>query len=267
MTRALLATLSLVLSLSARADGKLCYDLLALQHPRFPAAAVAEYAKDGDFCGGNLHKTFGPSLKPVKEIIDTGGVVEWRTHLVNGPGLRNNRLGPYEPHHGLSVASYNALWERGGGKLRRVLFQDARAYCELFRPHPEIRLELSPTLEHNLSKKAFRRQALIVQAACPEAVVVDNPMGGVAHTRPYLVERHGEHAGKLSAPCQVSLDGDSAHDADTPKWLKRYEACDRFIWVPEFNMLSGLEDLFIDPRKRRHGPDKEELFLIFTPWD
>jgi hypothetical protein len=227
-------------------------DLLAIQHEEFPVEDLLPLIPDG-FIGGNLDWTFGTRLTPVKKVLDTGKVIQWRVHFFNGPGLRNGQLGRYEPHAGMTIKSFNAAWEAGGGKLRRHLRDRVRLYCQLLEGYPAVALEMSPTLEHNLTSRAFRKQAAVIRENCPRAVIVDNPVGGVRSTPGFKIERHGTAVKGLKAPCNVSLDGDEALDANIPAYLASNPNCTRYLWTHKFNgrLTKGS---FVDPRKRKAWP-------------
>lgn len=260
MRKAFLLALCLVPSL-AWGRPKYCHDLLALQHKDFPA--VAPYL-DKSFCGGNLDWTFGESLEPLKAVLASGKVYAWRTHFFNGPGLRGGALGPYEPHFGMSVSGFNAAWERGGGgKLRHHLVVRSRAYCRVFRRYPWVSLEISPTLEHNLSHTAFREQVKVVHRYCPQALVIDNPVAGVPALGGFVVERHGAHPGGLEIACNVSLDGDDVNDVNFPEYLKTHRQCTVYTWTHEYNCRKRTGP-FEDPRERTACPTKSLLKRLLS---
>lgn len=222
-------------------------DLLALQKPGFPARAFAEKLPEGAAVG-SLDWTFGTSLRPVESLLRTGRVSAYRVHLFNGPCLRNRICGRYEPHAGRTVRGFSDAWERGGrGPLRRHLARRTKAYCALFARHPGTQLLISPTLEHNLSRKAFRRQAAVVREACPAATVVDNPVGGVAATPGFVTERHGRRL-SLKAPCVVSLDGETGA-VDLGRFVADHRQCLSFLWTSPLNCRRTAGP-FVDPRSR-----------------
>ena len=143
-------------------------DVLALQKRRFPVKDVVELSPDG-FVVGTLDWTFGTSLSPVKRLLDTGKVKKWRVHFFNGPGLRNKQLGPYEPHYGYHIPTFAKAWEQRNEKLVTHLRKRVELYCALFAKYPGVVLEISPTLEHNLTARAFKEQLRVVRKACPSA--------------------------------------------------------------------------------------------------
>jgi hypothetical protein len=247
-----------LLATTARAEPGL--DLLGLQHPKFPVKDTVELLPDG-FVGGNLDWTFGTSLAPVKRILVTGKVKLWRVHFFNGPGLRNRQLGSYEPHFKYSITTFSKAWENREPTLRNHLKTRVRAYCKLFAEFPIVTLEMSPTLEHNLSHKAFREQRRVVLANCPAAIVIDNPVGGV----PFTIgkqEKHGTTPA-VKAPCNVSLDGDSAEDVDVVAFLKRFAKCEAaYIWSRALNGRLASGD-FVDPRARDAWPSRDHLRALF----
>jgi hypothetical protein len=236
-------------------------DLLGLQHPRFPVKDTVELIPP-DFVGGNLDWTFGTSLRPVRAVLATGRVKLWRSHFFNGPGLRNGQLGRYEPHFGYSKQGFSKAWERNDRKLVMHLTNRVRKYCDLFSQFPSVILELSPTLEHNLSPRAFRAQARVVAQACPSAVIVENPVGGVNAAKGFKLERHGINA-RVDAPCNVSLDGDSVEDVDIVDYKRRFAKCETtYVWSRTLNGRLA-EGSFIDPRSRKAWPTKNHLRALF----
>lgn len=236
-------------------------DVLALQKRRFPVKDVVEMAPD-NFVVGTLDWTFGTSLAPIRRVLDTGKVLRWRLHFFNGPGLRNNQLGTYEPHYGYHIASFAKAWEQRNEKLVGHLRKRVELYCALFAKYPGVTLEISPTLEHNLTARAFREQVKVVRRACPLAVIVDNPVGGVRTSGLKLkVERHGVKA-TVSAPCNASLDGDSVEDIDLLAYKRKFQHCTVLIWSRVLNcrLASGS---FIDPRKRKACPTRDQMRAMF----
>lgn len=251
--------LTMVITVASAQDIGL--DVLALQKRRFPVKDVVEMAPE-NFVVGTLDWTFGTSLAPIRKVLDTGKVLRWRLHFFNGPGLRNNQLGIYEPHYGYHIASFAKAWERRDSKLVSHLRKRVELYCILFAKYPGVTLEISPTLEHNLTPRAFKEQARVVRNACPSAVLVENPVGGVKTSGLGLkVERHGVKA-TVSRPCNASLDGDSVEDINLPDYKSRFAKCDLFIWSRILNcrLASGS---FIDPRKRRACPSKDQMRAMF----
>lgn len=240
-----LAGLAMGLLGIAQGDG---IDLLAVQKPGFPAASIARGIPEG-FAGGNLDHTFGSSLAAVRLFLDTGRVAAWRVHLSNGPCIRAGNCGRYEPYAGRSMRGFSDSWERGAhGPLRRHLVRRAKAYCSLFARYANAQLLISPTLEHNLSHRAFRQQAAAVKAACPAAVVVDNPAGGWPSTRGFVTERHGKRPG-LKPPCVVSLDGELGV-VDLKAFYAQNAQCLALSWTEPLNCRRS-SGPFVDPRERR----------------
>lgn len=240
---------------------KVGQDVLAFQHPRFPVIAFIQFMPSHTILG-NLDWTFGTSLKPIKAALDSGKVVGWRVHFYNGPGLRNNRLGKYEPHHGLTIKTFNAAWERNNPKQIRWLTERVTMYCSLFSNYPSIVLEMSPTLEHDLSKLAWSNQAKILSKSCPAARIVNSPNGGVHIGVPYKYEGHGS-VWTVHAPCNQSYDGQNATDADIAKHKIKFKVCDWMgIWTGCYNGLC--KGLFVDPRLRQYFPSRDQLIDLFS---
>lgn len=240
-------------------------DFLGLQHPRFPVARTAELLPDG-FVGGHLDWTFGASLANVERLLETGHIKRWRVHIFNGPGLRNRQLGRYEPHFGYSITSFSKAWERTDAGLARHLRSRARLYCRLFARFPGTTLQISPTLESNLTHRAFRAQARVVHRGCPMAQVVENPVAGVSSARGFTLERHGIKA-MVSSPCIVSLDGDSVEDirpSELSAFLAEFRKCETaYLWSRTFNGRLATGD-FIDPRARKAWPTDSDLETLFA---
>lgn len=238
-------------------------DLLGLQLRGFPVKDVVEFAPD-DFVTGHLDWTFGTSLTPIRAVLNTGKILRYRIHFYNGPGLRNGQLGKYEPHFGHTISSFSRAWERGDRKQVEHLKQRVITYCNLFLAYPDVELEMSPTLEHNLTPKAFKRQAKVITTFCPRARVVENPVGGVRTSGGgFKVERHGVKA-TVSAPCNASLDGDSVEDINLPAYKRKFEKCEStYVWSRVLNcrLASGS---FVDPRSRkRNCPSRDHMRTLF----
>lgn len=253
----------LILATHAAAEERkgVCQDVIGVLHERFPVDDLVALMPE-KFCGSHLDGTFSMKVGNLKKLLDTGKVTSWQVDLFNGPGLRNGQLGPYEPHAGMTSASFNAAWEKGGGKLRRHLRDRVRLYCAMFEQHPGVALEMSPTLEHNLSSKAFKQQAAVIRRNCPRAVIVDNPVKGVASTKGFLIERHGTDVRGLKAPCNVSLDGSEAFDSNVPLFLAQNAECTKYLWSRVYN--GRLPEGFVDPRQRNAWPTRQQLRTLLA---
>ena len=94
-------------------------------------------------------------------------------------------------------------------------------------------------------------------------MIIDNPVGGVKTSGLGLkVERHGVKA-TVSAPCNVSLDGDSVEDIDLPAYKSRFAKCESvYVWSRVLNcrLASGS---FVDPRKRKACPSRDQMRAMF----
>jgi hypothetical protein len=237
------------------------FDLLALQKPGFPVQAAAETLPMGAAIG-NLDVTFGGSLENVERLLATERVSHWRVHFFNGPGLRNRQLGSYEPHYGHTIFTFDKLWRRGGGKLSLHLRERAKAYCDLFENYPAVTLEMSPTLEHNLSIKAFSYQVRAVKRGCARARIVNNPSRGVKTTKKYKVEIHSFTNKIPKGACNASFDGNFS--ADFLRFIANFRSCEVvYYWKPSYNcrLFPGA---FIDPRERTSCPSESSIYY-YTP--
>jgi len=231
------------------------YDTLAIQHPNFPVPFLLNEIEGlSYYIGGNLDWTFGTDLTNIEAILNTGKVIRWRTHFLNGPGLRNNQLGSYEPMAGMNVSSFNSIWESGGGNLATHFSNRVALYCALFSKYPKVEFQISPTLEHNLSERAFRAQESIVHAACPRASIVNNSMSNFVWVN-VINEGHPRFTASPIGSI-VSLDGVEAMDTNVPQYLNDHQAVTStsYIWSYVFN--GRCQDKFQDPRARTRWPSE-----------
>jgi hypothetical protein len=86
-------------------------------------------------------------------------------HLLNGPGLRNKRLGKYEVLYGETPQSFNDALIRQDKKLIKRLetyFRDAARALGQTLP-ADAELYISPDLESNLSHPAFHNLTNLVR--------------------------------------------------------------------------------------------------------
>jgi hypothetical protein len=234
-----------------------CQDIIGLLSEKFPVDDLVPLLPE-KFCGSHLDWTFATRLTNLKKILDSGKVTDWQVDFFNGPCIRGGNCGRYEPYFGMTIAAFNAMWESGGGKLRRHLRDRVRLYCDFFANYPNVAIEFSPTLEHNLSSRAFRKQAAVIAQHCPRAVIVENPVGGVRSSGAFKIERHGTAVRGLKAPCSVSLDGNDAFDSNIPAFLASNGECRHYIWGLVYNLRLG-DGPFIDPRKRKRVATTEQL--------
>lgn len=227
-----------------RAEPILGYDHLALLSEHYPVADVkASLPKNSAL--GFLWRTFGTDLNRVREILTDGNVVAARVHLLNGPGLRNRQLGPYESLRNMSLKEFREGVRNRNPKILNIFSAEAASVCEVLAlEFPNVKIFCSPILEHNLSADEFEIVRSAAAKGSPSSVIVNNPMKGGSGPE---LELHGYPADQAQI---VSLDGSKPRDGETPSsYAKRFPNSKIVFWWTE-DMNCRKEGPWVDPRSR-----------------
>lgn len=239
-------------------------DYLAAQHKRFDAAEGAKHLNGQ--ATGNLDWTFGESLEPIRELLKARPKFH-RIHIFNGPCIRGGNCGKYETAYGYTVQEWDAAIKKKSPKILNFFRSRVSAYRDLCNEFPATQCLLSPQLEHNLSKKAFRILADVARVVWPDVQLVNSPVGGIQIEayREAWIERHGSTP--QSDADIASFDGAEVSDANIPAFLARTNRPRlkiRYAWSRGFNCRD--QGPFKDPRKRTSCPTRgifEEIAHIF----
>lgn len=225
-----------------------------------------------------LYNTFGNDFSCLERILADERLKTLQVNLINEPGHRNKRLGPYEFLYDVgSVADYNKKISAHDSNLKNKLTEYVKPIqvflANNLRPHTSVLI--NPGLESNLSTKGGRVLIQWTRELFPDARIVWNPHRVSLSTRKIvkadLIEGHGQFP-NLKAPCVYNMDGTDVKYNNRPalgegsgiknyyhsgrplfqhieKYANRCEVA--FIWSQEGNGLS-YKTGFKDPRKRNH---------------
>jgi len=239
-----------------QAEPHIGQDYLALTHKDFKLESNLPLGT----AGGMLDWTFGENDGQVFEFLKTVRPKYFRIHLLNTVCVRNGNCGPYEIGARYTIQSFNAaVLARnteilGWVKARTLLYKNQ---CAKF---PEVTCLISPALEHNLSREAWRILADAVLQTWCDVRLVNSPMALPAERyRGAWLEAHGPSA---SASVDISsLDGIDAADISIGPWLKRFKHTKiLYVWSRGYNCRN--QGPFEDPRTRTSCPTRPTFELL-----
>ncbi len=207
-----------------------------------------------------LDWTFGDDFRAVENALRETKPAYFRVHLVNTTCVRNGNCGPYEPVAGYTVASLDRAVLRHDAKLIEWVQSRTRLYRDLASHYPATTFLVSPALEHNLSKDAWRILADTVVAQWPGVQLVNSPEKlPVERYRGSWIEGHG-----ALAPTYVdinSLDGQDATDIAIAPWMKRFTNIKvLYVWSRGYNCRNT--GPWEDPRARTSCPTRATAELL-----
>lgn len=218
-----------------------------------------------------LYNSFGHDYRCFRKLKSDPRLQTFQLNLVNSPGQRNRRLGPYEF---LAVYSSPAVFERlllerDRGLKDRFTQYVKRAQVLIASLPPHVQCLINPDLEGNISDKAA---SVLVSWTrdlfFPRCRVIHNPLRAstqkVGRAGADLVEGHGKVI-PVSAPCIVNTDGVDISFPERPsifgkeyfiesghpiqQWIATYTHCELvYLWIGEDNLIAS--SAFKDPRKR-----------------
>jgi len=232
-----------VVTRSSINERTLCDDHLALLHSKYDAKGAAAVHIAGN-CIGVLDYTFSASIANLRTFLSNADVSAVRIHIINNTCVRNRNCGKYEIGYGYTLASLNSAILKKDSKILNFLKERVALYKKFFQSEfPNTPVYISPILEHNLSKEAWRILADTTHDVWLVGLV-NNPMGGVAGEvyREARLEDHGnKNLSKTSV--FVSTDGveimdidsvkyanDTASKKQTHRWSRRNNCRDQGPW-------------------------------------
>lgn len=229
-------------------------DLIGLLSPRFRCNEVIESLEGRRFQLGWLHHSFGNDVSCLKRLVALPGFEGARIHLINETCARNRTCARHEYLAGLSPRTFEKRLTNDPVFRKRISQVAKRAYAfyvKHFNPDSRfwVGLSLSPSLETQLSSKAFRLLANIVGAEWPGVVIVYNPLSK-GRIRGYTSELHGVGA-RLTAPCIVSLDGSESPSLSQLKaFVINNRQCLILDWQVGYNCREVGETSAVSPKLR-----------------
>lgn len=241
---------------AARAEPVIGQDYLAAQQENFKFKNYNEPRT----ATGHLVWTFGPKLAPIRDLLGQVKPAFHRIHLLNTTCVRNHNCGSYEPVAGYTIDSLNSALEAHSPKLLAWINAQSLLYKNLAADYPETKFLVSPALEHNLTRQAYRVLANEVLSVWPEVQLVNSgeyPNG--ERYRGSWLENHGNLA-SLDSDI-VSLDGIDATDIAIVPWLKRFKNIKvLYVWSRGYNCRN--QGPFEDPRDRKSCPTNATFELL-----
>lgn len=188
--------------------------------------------------------------------------LDLRIHILNGPGLRNQRLERHEIHAGHTVASLERAIKRTDPRfMRKFKARLLRLKSLLAKRRGEMSVAISPCLECDFRKPQRLRLLRETAKVFPGYALVDNPLRDSCLTG-YLCETHNR---RRKADI-YDVDGNSFSVSASLEWAKEKQAARSFyFWMPCKNgRLDGQR--WIPPTKRTNfcglKENKEINFLI-----
>jgi hypothetical protein len=166
--------------------------------------------------------------------------------------VRNGNCGTYEPLYGYTVSSLNSALENGNKKILNHVKERTLIYKALSIKYPSTNFSVSPALEHNLTKKAYRVLADAVLSVWPKVQLVNSPMKTLSaeNYKGAWIERHGSDPWRSELS---SLDGTDVNLIRVQKWLKTTEGnIITYVWSLSYNCR--INGAWQDPRARSACP-------------
>lgn len=182
-----------------------------------------------------------------------------RVHFLNNTCVRNRNCGTYEPLYGYTLASLEKAIVANDPKIFNHLRARVRLYRALQAVNPNTEILVSPILEHNLSKSAWRVLANAVLQEWPEVRLVNSGMRGVSteRYRGALIEEHGMPV--IANGNTYSHDGTEVTDISIKDWNSgTAKALISFTWTRSYNLRTQ-NPTWVDPRARTAAPDSRLL--------
>lgn len=223
---------------------------LGLCHQRFPCErAKALLSKKPTLVFGWLDGTFNDSSDKHQqcpcgtELLNDHREKVVRVHIINGPGLRNQRLQKHELGYGFTVTSLDQEVLRGLSEEAPTKFIQQyrerlkKVASQIKEAKGKSSCYLSPCLECDLSEASRKRLLNIAREEVPECKLVDNPLKKSCIPG-YICETHQATQSK-PAPCIADMDGVDQSEIDYQKWSDVHQHClIRFKWQRWYNLLN-----------------------------
>lgn len=181
-------------------------------------------------CLGVLAGTFGPTIKPVRQIVEKNNVpaVRWHLSFCN----HNNQCGPGE----CQPTDLNCMKKK------------AKDINDLHVIYPQTVCYISPRLEYterNCTKVNSWFNA--VKNSAPLCKLIASPMPGSCIPNDVLIEKHGNTPGEADS---VSNDGANYFDSDSVKYNKLGKLFN-FKWTYRNNLRLSSEKGSVPPPMKR----------------
>ena len=240
-----------VLQSSAFSERLVGHDLIGLHSKEFNTKPVCKFYPKGTPIS-ILDWTFGTETTNSDILLSCVSPSHYIIDILNTVCVRNGNCGKYEPLYGYSVNSLNKALEAGNTKIIYHVKERVLVYKALSIKYPSTEFAISPALEHNLTKKAYRVLADAVLSAWPEVQLVNSPMKTLSAEsyRGAWIERHGSDPWKSEIS---SLDGTDVNLIRVQKWLQTTEGnIITFVWSLSYNCR--VNGAFQDPRSRTSCP-------------
>lgn len=240
-----------------------------------------------------LYNTFGNNFSCLEQILADSRLQTLEVNLINEPGHRNRRLGPYEflADEG-SPADFQAKLIAEDARLKQKFSDYVQPLLSVLKNiDSSTQLLINPGLESNVNDAAGAVLVAWTRELFPNARVVWNPLnaqpGRRLATSADLIEGHGSYP-SLDSPCLYNMDGTDVsypfrpaigernhREGQSKNWLQSgaplfqliEEYANRcevaFIWSAEGNGIDESSSGFVDPRSRNHSIPLDVYKSIF----
>lgn len=207
---------------------------LGLCHPKYNVPALVKLFQETDSIirFGWLDKFFTPNARPSQESQAPVAIMRMnkpkicRVHIINGPGLNNNRVQRHEITHGYTNQSLEAAIIRRDEKFLSKFRDRLKVVRAIAAKAPPMTLELyiSPWLEHApIKQQTFNILVEEVIKEIPYAKIVDNPVTGPFTKVPGIRVYKEKHGDTPPADCDfVDLDGEDMETVNMRAFGERF---------------------------------------------
>lgn len=242
---------------------------LGLCHPKYDANALVRLYKESNvdvIRFGWLDKFFAPDSTKPGLLMRMQRLKFCRVHIINGPGLNNNRVQKHEISYGYNNKTLEAaILKRDNkflDKFRKRLIV-IKNIAEQAQPNTLI-LAISPWLEHApIQKKTFEILAKEVLQIIPSALIVDNPVRGGFISLDGIKVLKEKHGSNPPRECDiVDLDGE---DMETVNMRNFGEAFPKALAVYGWGLRENgnhKDKGWLPPEKRVDFPRDRERRLM-----
>lgn len=208
---------------------------------------------------GTLDVSFGDPIKPLSILLSKCPSSYLRIHMLNGSCLRLHSCQRGDPLYSYTQMSLSRILGRGiiPHRLRSHIRAKVTVFKLLAESYPKTRFLISPILEHNLSKKAWRVLASSVKATWPGVQLVNNALNPRNAER-YRGAKIESHSDRFSGADIYSLDGTT--NPNISEWLtkcRKSKAISCLFWTERFNCKNS--DKFIAPKARTACPTTSDF--------
>jgi hypothetical protein len=208
-----------------------------------------------------LDNFFGSNTRNVEKILALGKPTVLRIHIINGPGMNNNRTQPHEISYKETTGSLDKKIQVGDrgflGKFRSRVIAIRQTLSHNVGP---LELYISPWLEFMpISKKSFDTLSDIIMEVLPQAQIICNPRSGRGFPD-RLLEVHSDNGNPRAHI--VDLDGKDIEAIDVPAFMTRFANCHVcYGWDVRENGLDGREP-WKAPQQRTSWPTSR-IFNVY----